>query len=78
VPSSLTEIPREIREKEREIESIFWSLMLFGHIDMVWLLQDCATETRERKVAAWIWLAALGLTGIVGFCLLWIHITSGC
>ena len=78
VPSSVTEIPREIREQEREIESILRSLILSGQIDSVQRSQHCATKTREQKVAAWISIAVLGLTGIVGFCLLWIYGTSGC
>ena len=47
VPSSVTEIPREIREQEREIESIFRSLIRLGHIESFRQSQHCATETRE-------------------------------
>jgi hypothetical protein len=78
VPSSVTEIPREIRKQEREIESMLRDLIRFGDIEGVDLSEAQAMETPEKEIAAWVFIAVLGLTTIIGFGLLWFSVSSDC
>jgi hypothetical protein len=82
---SVIEIPREIREQEREIESIFRSLIRFREVAVTeprprgsGFSTERTTEVQEQEVAAWVFITVLGLTGIIGFGLLWIYCGSGC
>ena len=75
-----TEIPSEVRKQEQEIELIFRSLIRFREGAATeprrpesGLSTERSTEVREQKVAAWLLIAVLGLTGIIGFSLLWIY-----
>jgi hypothetical protein len=76
LPSSVMEIPREICQQEREIESMLRNLIRFGDIEGVHLSEARATAAREQA-AAWIFIAVLGFTIIIGFCLLWFCV-RGC
>jgi hypothetical protein len=70
VPLPTTDIPREIREQEREIEAILRGLLRFSDIDGALRSEDRATDTREQEVAVWLLIAVLGFISSIGFCLM--------
>jgi hypothetical protein len=64
--SPVTEIPRDIREQEGEIESMFRNLVRSGDCAGLHRSEDWPDDTR-------ILMAVLAFISIIGFYLLWLR-----
>jgi hypothetical protein len=71
--SPVTEIPRDIREQEGEIESMFRNLVRSGDCAGLHRSEDWPDDTRKQEVTAWILMAVLAFISIIGFYLLWLR-----
>jgi hypothetical protein len=71
--SPVTEIPRDIREQEGEIESMFRNLARSGDCAGLHRSEDWPDDTRKQEVTAWILMAVLAFISIIGFYLLWLR-----
>ena len=74
--SPVTPIPRDIAERESEIESMFRNLIRFGDPVCLHDSEHRTDRAREQHTAAWILIIAFLLISIIGFYLLGREIDS--
>jgi hypothetical protein len=72
-PSS-TEIPRDIRAQEAEIESIFRNLIRLGDSSCLDQTQHLPNHKPTEEALGRILIAMLGLAGVVAFVILWLKV----
>ena len=70
--SPRTEIPREIRDQEPEIELMFRNLIRFSRSsDGLQYSEDHAADRAKREIVGWSLITLLALISIMDFYLLW-------
>lgn len=74
--SSVNEIPRDIREQEAEIESIFRNLIRFSEGSCLHHRQFLPNDKLSQNVLAleWILIAMLGAFSVIAFVILWLKV----
>ena len=76
--SSVNEIPRDIREQEAEIESLFRNLIRFSEGSCLhhgkFLPDD--NPSQDAVVLAWILIAILGAFSVIAFFILWLKVSA--
>ena len=73
-----TQIPREIREQESEIESILRNLVRSAERTCSRRVDDHRDHMCQQEVAAWIGISVLAFLSIIGCYLFWLKTDGDC
>lgn len=72
--SSVTEIPREIRGQEAEIESLFWNLIRHGNGSGLHRRRRAPNHRGIQEALGGTLIAMLGLISVIAFFILWLKV----